>query len=412
MVVGIVKHPLFSNSALMIIGANTANVIAYLYHLLIGRLLGPESYSELASVLSIIGIMSAAYSFVGLVIVKFVAAGDETERPALLKWFITKALFFGLAVGMLFVLFNPLLSTFLQVEYKTTILIGPLFAITILTFVYRSVLQGQLKFREMVFITNLEMFFRLFFSAIFIWLGFSVFGTVVGIVIAALIGQLSSKWALRDVLSQKPHKEFVPNKRMFLYAAPVFLVSLSTNSFFSTDLLMTKHFFDSYSAGIYSSLSAMGKIILFSAGPISTVMFPMITKRIAKGQNYKKIFLLSLVLALTICSGILFFYSAFPVLALKVLFGNKYLSAAPYLPWYGLFMALFTVSTLITNFYLSLDKKFVSIFPFVTAGIQIIGIWFFHSTLFEVIYVSITASSLLLLSLIIYSMYEFKSSFR
>ena len=47
-----VKHPLFSGSAVMIVGTNFANFLAYLYHLVLARMLGPSAYSDLAAALA------------------------------------------------------------------------------------------------------------------------------------------------------------------------------------------------------------------------------------------------------------------------------------------------------------------------------------------------------------------------
>ena len=74
---GIMAHPLFSGSAIMVFGSNFANFFAYLYHVVIGRLLGPSLYGELAATLSLIGMISASFSFFSLVIVKFVSSAGN-----------------------------------------------------------------------------------------------------------------------------------------------------------------------------------------------------------------------------------------------------------------------------------------------------------------------------------------------
>src|SRR3972149_7822692 len=86
----LLKHPLFSGSAIMIFGSNLANFVAYLYHLVIGRLLGPAPYGELSAVLSVLGLIFASLNFLGLVIVKFVSSAKKDELVSIYSWFTKK----------------------------------------------------------------------------------------------------------------------------------------------------------------------------------------------------------------------------------------------------------------------------------------------------------------------------------
>ena len=76
---GLISHPLFSGSAVMVVGSNLSSFLAYIYHLIIGRLLGPASYGELAAILSLIGLFAASFAFLGLVVIKFVSAAKKMK---------------------------------------------------------------------------------------------------------------------------------------------------------------------------------------------------------------------------------------------------------------------------------------------------------------------------------------------
>ena len=76
-IANLIKHPLFSGSALMILGSNLANFIAYLYHLIIGRMLGPVAYGELSSVISALALIFISLNFLSLIIVKFVSSAQK-----------------------------------------------------------------------------------------------------------------------------------------------------------------------------------------------------------------------------------------------------------------------------------------------------------------------------------------------
>ncbi|KKR82349.1 MAG: Capsular polysaccharide biosynthesis protein, partial [Candidatus Daviesbacteria bacterium GW2011_GWA2_40_9] len=165
---------------------------------------------------------------------------------------------------------------------------------------------------------------------------------------------------------------------------------------------LVKHFFSSHDAGIYAALSTLGKIIFFGAGPVAQVMFPIISKRHAQGEDYKKVFLYSLILSLLISLAVVLIYWLFPSLSVTILFGSSYLEVAGLLVQFGLFMTLLTLSSLMVNFYLSIGQTKVVVLPFVAALAQIIGLWFYHSSLEIVVNVSLVVSIALFAGLFVY----------
>ena len=68
---GIVANPLFSGSFLMVFGSNFANFIAYVYHIIFGRILGPERYGDLSAILSILGILFSTFGFLNMLFALF-----------------------------------------------------------------------------------------------------------------------------------------------------------------------------------------------------------------------------------------------------------------------------------------------------------------------------------------------------
>ena len=247
---------------------------------------------------------------------------------------------------------------------------------------------------------------RLALWILFVALGFSVFGAIFGLFISAALGLWLNRYFLKDYKVSKDSGPRALGKRILAYAGPIFLVSLSTNSLYSTDVILVKHFFEAQSAGIYAALSTLGKIIFFGTAPVGAVMFPLVSQRQSQGKDYKKIFLLSLLFTLGISLLVLLIYWLAPELSLKILYGDKFLEASPYLVWIGLFMAIFSSGSLITGFYLSKGDTRIWTLVVLAALGQALGIWFFHSSIFQVITVNIISASFLLVSLLIYFGYE------
>lgn len=404
----LLTHPFFSGSAIMVVGTNFANFLAYIYHVVVGRVLEPAKYGELAATISLLGLFTVSFTFFSVVVVKFISAAREVEIERILSWFTKRATVLAITLGTIFFLFSSYISRFLHVDYKVVSLVGPILTFSVFTLVFRSVLQGRLKFYEVVISTNVEMLGRLILGVLLIYLGLSVFGAFLGILISVVLSLIVTRYFLREYRILGVIEKFSDGKKVFSYAAPIFLASLATNSFFSTDVILVKHFFEPHLAGIYASLSTLGKIIFFGASPVASVMFPMVSKRHSAGLSYKRIFNLSLLLTAGISVGVLFIYLFFPELAIKLLYGNKYIEAAPNLFVFGLFMTIFTISSLILNFYLSKSVTSVTFFAVGAAFLQALGIWFFHDSIQTVITVSIASASIFLVSMLIYFGYESK----
>jgi len=391
----------------MIVGSNVANFFAYLFHLVVGRMLGPSGYGELASILSLVGLFSITFGFLGLVIVKFVSGMDEREVQSFYSWVTKRSLAAACAVSMILLLISGYLSTFLNVPVRSIILTVPLLFILFMSFIYTSFLQGLLRFGRLVISSNSSLFGRLILGALFVYLGFSVFGALAGVLLSSLLGLILAVYFLRDYWREgKSHFTFKRSREVFAYAVPIFIMSMATNSMYMTDVVLIKHFFNAHLAGIYASLSTMGKIIFYGSVPIASVMFPFVSREHAKKRNYKKVFFLSVLLTSTLVIGLILVYWLFPGLVLQILYGNKFIEGAPYLVWFGIFIGLFTLSSLFLNYFLSKGTTKVTYLGLLAAATQIIGICLFHKDLLQVISVSIWVSLILLVSLLIYFWYE------
>ena len=402
----LIYHPLFSGSAIMIIGSNSVSVLNYLYHLILGRLLGPEGYGELASLISLIGLLGIVPSSINLVIVKYVSSTkDNEEINNLTSWLNSKLLKVSFLFFTVILLASPAISSFLHINriiYLVFISLSFLFSLQALF--NRAILQGFLKFKELIFSVLAENITKLIISVFLVYLGFSVGGAMVAFLIATIVGWYITSSYLK--FSKTTHTIVPKNiKSMVQYSIPVFVQAISMTSLYSSDIILVKHFFSSFDAGIYASISTLGKIIFFGAGPISAVMFPLVSQRQSKGLNHYSIFVMSFLATLILAVVVLIIYWLAPQFAIELLYGKLYLVGANLLIWYGIFITLFTLSVLLISYGLSVGRIKIVYFSVVAALAQILLILFFHSSLIQVITISIVVSALLLACLFIYSTY-------
>lgn len=405
-------HPLTLGSLIMVIGSNVNNIIQYLYHPVMGRLLDIALYGEMSASFSLIVLLGVIPSSLSLVVVKYVSGTtSEEEISNFLTWIHQKAFIVGVIASGITAIFSPFIAAFLNISSPfTVVLVGIAMIFTLPLIVVRSALTGLTKFKEYITSIILESSAKLVMGSLLVMAGFSIHGALAGVVIAGIVGWSFSRLSLKGLIGRTPGKR--PQiKPLVIYALPVVVNSLASTSLFSTDLILAKHFLPATQAGVYAALSALGKIVIFGSGPVAGVMFPLVSKRISAGFTYHRIFSLGLLLTILACAAILIIYKVFPALAVTSLFGAKFIPVVPYLFLFGIAVSLIAISSYLVNFLLSVNRTHVVIFPALAAISQAIGIWIYHSDIFAFIAVSTWVSVALLTLLVVDTIVHFKTNY-
>ena len=390
----LVKHPLFSGSFLMFAGSMFVNAVNYFYHLLMGRILGPVDYGTLASIFSILYITSIIPISASVSIVKFVSsAKDKIERISIYNSINKLTFNIALILALLMAVFSYPISVFLNINnFYEVLLIAPILFLTLVTLVNQATLQGILDFLGVVGPNLIASIVKLGAGLLLVWLGFSVMGAIWGVLLGGIFAYFISYKLIHDKMLKHVSKSIGDDKYdlkdFYKYSLPVLIQSFALTSFFTTDVILVKHFFPSFETGLYAALSTLGKIIFFASSPVTSAMFPIISGKHARKEDYSKVLLFSLIATTLISGGIVLFYFIFPSLSIGLLYGEKYLSAGPNLVWMGMFIGLYTIAYLLTNFYLSIGKTKIGYLVLFAAVVQIIAICIWHSSLLVVIQIS------------------------
>jgi len=410
-VLKMVKSQLVAGSAVLFFGSLVSSLCSYLYHLLMGRMLGPESYGTLASLISVAYILGVPMSTISLTVVKFVSQLRGEGRPAAIiyfcRWMNRKALIFSLIGGLAFWGVSPWVASFLHLEDATLLIIVVLGSLLgIFLSINLSILQGFLRFGWCVAAGIINIASKLVSALLLVRFGFQVFGATLAMLLGTVSGYFVSLLPIRGTIGEVGGEDVVETKDVFAYASPVFFSFAAFASLYTTDIVLAKHFLSAQEAGFYSALAVLGKIIFFAAGPIITAVFPMISERYAKKQPYLDLFKLSLGLVGLICVGGSLAYSLLPRLMVRLLFGDDYLPAAQHLWLFAIFLSLYSLTYLLVNSYLSIKRVKVVFLPVVAAILQVVLILIFHQTVAQVALMSVISLTLLLVSLLGYSFYD------
>jgi len=182
----------------------------------------------------------------------------------------------GLALFALIIVFIPILSSFLHLERIHLVLLSPIVVFAFLLPVGRGALQGLQEFKKLGVNLALEGFFKLFFGALFVYIGLQVSGAVLALVISFFLPFIFVLFSLRKYL--KKRSEVIQIKAIYKYSFPVLLSLLFLTALYSIDVVLVKHFFNGIAAGLYVAASLAGKVIFFASMAVTLVMFPKVTE--------------------------------------------------------------------------------------------------------------------------------------
>ncbi len=401
------KHPLISGATIIFLGGFSANICNFLFNLFMSRNLSFTDYGILASLFSLITLFALPVGAVIPTLVYFFAsyfAKEDYNMARGLYIRVTKYSFFvGLIIFLLFFIFRSNISNFFHIENTSfLVLAGFGILISFLGVANQPLLQAKLAFSFLSFFGLFSSLLKLVVGVVFVLLGYSIIGVLFALIITSLIPYCLTFLPLRFLFNKGEGKPKVSLKRLFFYGAPATLATFGLTSFITIDIVLVKHFFSPELAGKYAMISLIGKVVFYFSTPIGTVMFPLIAQKYTKGENYHKDFIFSLLLVIVPSFLLVLFYILFPEFVVRIFNQNLDKTLIPLIIPFGVISALFAVLSLLTNFYLAIDKTKVFIPIVISTFLQCLLIFFFHKNFLQVILITLGILSLLLFVLLLY----------
>ena len=383
---------IFMLSVLIVNGGN------YLYNLILGRFLGPEKFADAAIMVTFLLVLSFVAMTFQLVTAKFSVIFEDNIFTTFISKIYKNATIVGVILGIVVVLF----SSQLQVFFKTTssnmfVIFGIGIPFYFLMSVNRGVFQGNKKLTSLSITYQLEMISRLLitFGLLYFLDVESSLLIAIGILCSFIVGLFPFKFEkftlLKKIKLEASHHKLVRN--FFIITAFYELTQIIINN---SDILLVKHYFESYEAGLYASLALIGRVVYFIAWMFVMLLLPTVVQLKKDGKSTLPILLKYVSYIAVIAAVIIIGCYFFPVEIIKVLFGDSYLAITPLLWKYALATGIFAISNIFAYYYLSLDQYIPVVLSGIFGMLQIVLIVLFHASLEQVVHVQIMAMILLL----------------
>lgn len=400
-------HPLAKGSLIILTGSMVANVGAYAYHVLVGRLLGPVIYGEFSALLSLFYLINIGSGVIQTILTKYFsqlrARKLFSQVPSLFGIAFRYISVISMVGFVLVILLSKQLGIFLHISSDYFMWLYFIFISYIFSVINISIMQAFQLFLASSVVTNIGTLMRLVFGVL--GASFGLIGVLIGNIISNLLSYVIFFMPIWGVIRVKSTPLSITKVDAVSYSLPTLLATFGTIALYSQDVLLVKHFFSAYEAGIYASLAVLGKIIFYASAALGFVMFPMIVeKKELKLSHHRMV--LGALSGVALLSGMLTLgYFLAPAFIVRLMYGTAFDGAIPYMGLFGLFITFFTLVNLLVTTFLAIEKTRVWMISLGAAFVQAIGIWFFHTSLYQVIYINIAVSAIACIVLLVYYRY-------
>ncbi len=407
------KDELLKNGTLMFISGSVVGILNYVYQIYMGRALGPEEYGAFGALFAIfymIGIISQTLSTsTTQFISRFI--GEGKQIGFFIKGSLRRTILIGSVLSIIFLLFSPELMNVFKLNNIWPILILILIlCLSWISPIMDGSLRGMKRFSAVSFVNMSNSSFKLIFGIALVMAGFGVSGALFGVAIGTIIGMIISLVILRPYINTNASHESDFNFASFYsYSLPVMAAMISISIPSNVDMILANYFFSPHEAGLYASVSVIGKIIFFFSAAVGAVMFPMITEKYARRENTKGLLKKSILCASVLSGFLAMIFVLFPGSVVKI-FGDNYFNAVNFVEPYGMAMFFVSITAIIMNYHLAIKNTAYIIFFTGFTLIEVAMFVVFNSSIKEMIDVLLISNFIFLAISIAYTFMRTEST--
>src|SRR5258708_26027436 len=389
----ILNNHFFQGSFLVTVSTFFVSLLNYGFNLLMARGLSLSDYGELISVLSYIILLTIPFGAFGTILVKRIGAVDPSERrhyaTSVERWLYGNVL---RATPLLLIVGGMgywLLNANSNLKMTSVIFILIMALCTLLLNIYFYSLQAYKEFLIYgVYLTVIALFRFLGGAAIIHIQGGLTFVYILAVVLT-LCQIIWGHFLIRKKHPQKTLNIQFQKVTTYLRRKSILIPALATFGILglaNVDVILVKKLMTGSEAGLYGAVTLLAKIIFYVTSPILSVGYIFFTGQEHKHQAES---LLLIIAGLVLAAGLaaIGFYTLFSSFVIHLFFDQRFNALQSILWLSGVYGTLYSIVTVFSNYFIS-KNSFFSTLPLLALAFQVIAIYFFHSSLAQVLLVN------------------------
>jgi O-antigen/teichoic acid export membrane protein len=379
------QHTAQSGSVVMFGGLMLGNAIAYVYHMLMARLMSPAEYGALVTLTALSYVLTVLMRTVQAWIIRVVAgqrqAGASNVRAVFMAALRALTPLGGLAL-LAHWLVRDIVADFLHLRSG-----APIVALGLITFssflvpIPRGALLGLKRMHAPGLVYVLEPIVRLGSGVALVLLGLGVNGALLSFTLGNLAAFALLTMALWPLLRRRERAATdTPAPSLDRYALQVLVINSCLMLMTSLDQVAVKHYFAPETAGNYAVAFLLGQVIAMSTISLGWVVFTRSATMAPDDPEHIRLLIKGLALIGALAASLTTGYLTLPTLAVRLMGGAQYSAAHAYIGLVGVEMTLFALVYIQVYYQIGVHKLH-TLWPLCLAALlEIALITQFHDT--------------------------------
>jgi len=346
---------ILKNSSIVVAGVIISNILAYIFHIYVGRSLGPVDYGVFGALMALFMIIALPAGAISYAITKFTAkfnSKKEYNKIGLLRKKSTmRVVIYSFVLIFIISLSSKLIANYLKIDSVLPIFfVGFTLIFAMILPVNRGILQGMKKFKIYSWNTIIEASARLGLVVLLLFFGLKVNGAILAYGLGYFIAFLFVFPFIKETNNKE--KISLDMKPIYRFILLVLIVNIMLQGIINVPTIFIKHFLSSAFTGYWTAALTLARASLFVATGITIVMFPEVAEK-ENNEDKRKVFKKALTLTLLASVGIALIFWMIPQIFISLLYGSEYLGAVPILKWMGVAMIGITGLQVGLNYWLA-----------------------------------------------------------
>lgn len=366
---------LIRGSAVLLAASLVMNVTNFVFHSVVGRLLGPIGYGELTPIVNVVAVLTLPIAALEAAVTQAVAERSSSAAHAGVRRLIGRSIIGGLILAGLWLVLTPLVARFLHLPSPIpAALLAPWVAMVTPAAVLQGVLLGHRRYAPVAACQVGSGVVRLLSGIVFVDIGLGVSGAVAATAMSGVTTLAILLAASGPTLASRGAPVVPSAADSIRSMASLAGVTVLT----SVDVWLARRFLAPTGAGLFSSASTLGRVALFIPGGVLPVVFPALVAAGHDRDALRRLLLRTVGYVSALClgaAGILAVWSGF---ALRTLFGRSFLAARPMVGLLAMAYAAACLVVLLVYFFLAQRSRW-SWFAWAASLAAVAAALVFHS---------------------------------
>lgn len=368
------------------VSAMALNVSNFIFHVVVGRLVGPALYGEAMALLNILLVISVVFAGLQAAVTQAAVDAEASGGGFDLRAALAKAGLAGLVLGGLCAAAAPWLSSFLHMASPAPVLVLSMIPALAIT---SAVLQGLLMARLRYVVVGVALLVgtgigRLVAGVLLVVAG----GGVAAVVAASVIGQVLTLAIMLIAVAPELRNR---GEGKWITASDSLASTAALAGYWilaSMDVFMVRHLLPARQAGLYAAAATAGRIALFAPGVVVQIVFPRFAlRRSSPGHDLA----LSLEFVAIAGLGAATAIALFPRLLVSVLFGSAFVVPAATVATLAFEGSALALLSLLLYFHIARRSVF-ALSAWAGVVVAAMGLLLFHGTPEQAALVMLSAS--------------------